>query len=89
MADNKPESRQKRETGSDIKYYLGFKLDGVNRYANLSQTLSGEVTLAVYLDPDVRKFTDDPFSFKPFWPFNDRNLIVQASIISVLLCVCY
>ncbi len=64
-----------------LDFYIGFRLDGVTTYTNLSQTLRDKGTITVYIDPVVHKFDDDEHvrDFKPYWPFHDNFIGIEVS----------
>ncbi len=86
-----PSQRRKRDTDKikvheegDLEFYIGFDLDGVNRYQNLSQSLPEFAELDVYVNPKISKFPDGPFNFRPFWPFHEKFVVVMVS--TFLVC---
>jgi hypothetical protein len=54
------------------KFYIGFILDGVTRYENLSQALPGQGIVDVFSDPIVEQFPEDVIGFKVY----ESNTIV-------------
>ena len=55
----------------EVDFTLGMKLDGVDKYKNLSIALPEYSQIQVYIDPKIQPF-DEIITFRPFSPFNDR-----------------
>lgn len=65
--------RQRRQTRQYLnnpqkhQYYLGFKLDGVTAFANLTEALGNEKgIIKIYYDPEIEPWTPKIRTFKPY-----------------------
>ena len=72
-------SRVNRED-SNITFFLGFVLDGVSVYRNLSDVLPEYSTVDVYFNPAFFYFEerDNIRAFRPFGSFDDRVLNIEV-----------
>jgi hypothetical protein len=43
---------------ADLKFYIGFKLDGYDKYEDLSKVLPDQQTFGVSYDPVIEQFTE-------------------------------
>ena len=86
-------SRQKRQTsitineekGIDVE--IGFTLDGIQTYENITTTLPEYSKLFVYADPVVTGFEPPSFTriFTSTWPVSEKYLEIKVSILELLL----
>ena len=75
--------RQDGETVNErlqLTIYIGFILDGVTTFRNLSGIT--ENTLTIYIDPIIHIFKEDDQIriYRPFSPFNDAFLDMRVSV---------
>ena len=64
-----------------LTFYLGFILDGVESYKNMSIVNPHIGVIRVYRNPEIEMFTDEGH-VKPYmiyWPVNDNHIIIQVS----------
>ena len=81
-------ARRKRQAETDdsdlilnsdtLQFYLGFRLDGVTRYRNMSEVSSSLGILSVYVNPEMETLDDDVTVYRPYWPFDDDNLEIKV-----------
>ena len=58
----------------DLQFYVGFRLDGVRLYRNMSEVLPQFGILDVYVNPEFEAFTEEVQYFRPYWPFNHDSI---------------
>ena len=61
-----------------LQFYIGFKLDGVMRYKNMSDLQPQFGILNVYINPEFEEFDDEVTNYRPYWPFNDDQVDVKV-----------
>ena len=61
-----------------LQFYLGFHLDGVLTYRNMSEVSPALGILSVYVNPEIRPLDDDVTIYRPYWPFNDKNIEIKV-----------
>ena len=86
-------SRQKRQTsrtindekGIDVE--IGFILDGIQTYENITTSLPEYSKLSVYANPVISGFEPPSFTrtFTPTWPVSDKYLEIKVSILELIL----
>lgn len=52
------DTRFLNEVTTSLNFYIGFKLDGFNKYENLSGVLPALQTIDVSYDPIIQQFTE-------------------------------
>ena len=69
------------DSDGDMFFYFGFRLDGVEEYVNMTGVLPNVGPLKVYSDPEFEMFegADHLEFWRPYWPFNDKQLTVRVS----------
>ena len=83
-------SRETRDSGSDwevnhkLEFYIGFQLDGVKDYRNLSTILPTVGKLEVFRDPVLYQF-EGKDNIKDFYPGVDVFLDIKVCIINGIL----
>ena len=78
-----PPSRRKRSSansqlnGDQLYFAIGFRMDGVTVYSNLTANSAFGV-LKVYRNPVFYMFEEDKHIkvFRTYWPFNDQRVAV-------------
>lgn len=66
----------------NLQFYLGFKLDGVQAYRNLTKTkIPGGGILNVYEDPHVHHFPENKNLrlYQPFWPYQHKVVRITVN----------
>ena len=58
----------------DLQFYIGFVLDGVSKYQNLTDTLPRYARLYVYADPDVYEFEREVLPFRA----SDEHIVIKV-----------
>ena len=60
---------------------MGFTLDGVEQYHNLSETMPEFGTISVFRDPEIHSFREDELIrvHRPYWPFSDDIIDIKVS----------
>jgi hypothetical protein len=64
---------------ADLKFYIGFKLGGYDKYEDLSQVLPDQQTFGVSYDPVIKQFTE-PDMLRWY------NHPAEGNYISILVC---
>ena len=62
-----------------LQFYIGFQLDGVMTYKNLSEALPQMGILNVFTNPEFEEFDDEVTNYRPYWPFDDDKVDVKVS----------
>ena len=58
----------------DLAFYIGFMLDGVSKYQNLTNTLPSYARLYVYDDPVVYEFEGEVLPFRG----RDKHIVIKV-----------
>ena len=61
-------------------FYIGFRLDGVDTYQNLSEALPEYSRLTVYADPQVEPWDVRLRDFRTFSPFNHKSIEIKVCV---------
>ena len=66
-----------RET---LQFFMGFVLDGVTLYRNLSNILPQYAYLKVFLNPDIHRFHEEGHirNYRPYWPYDDNQIVIKV-----------
>lgn len=66
----------------DASFFLGFQLDAVDTYRNLSESLPEYSRLTVHFSPEFYRFEEEGHVriFKTYSPHNDEILTIKVSI---------
>ena len=81
--------RRKRQTidvveykiNSDaLQFYVGFRLDGVTLYRNLSISNPQYSILNVFFNPEFEDFEGGVRLHRPYWPFSDTIVTINVSL---------
>ena len=76
---------KERLNGLDTQFYLGFKLDGVTEYRNLSEAPGHFAPLSMFHNPVFEMFEESVRVFRPYWPYDHEALEISVRILSLLL----
>ena len=88
-------SRRKRQTdtsanefklnNNDLEFFIGFRLDGVTDYLDLTDISPQYSILTVFINPQLESFDGDGIKvYRTYWPFNDDHVVIKASDIIIL-----
>lgn len=71
----------KNDSRDDLRFYIGFIFDGVNKYLNLSETLPRYGLLDVYENPTIYAFSEPDHirKLQLCQPYNDSSLIIKVT----------
>ena len=58
----------------DLEFYIGFVMDGIKKYQNLTDTLPRYARLDVYTDPDVYEFEREVLPFRA----SDEHIVIKV-----------
>ena len=82
--------------GDGLQFYLGFILDGVEIYRNMSDRKPEFGILNVYQNPEFEPFEGGVKIFRTYWPYNDEDVAtkvcrptVRCSLSTSLCCRYY
>lgn len=71
-----PRTRRESVKAPYEEFYIGFVLDGVTRYENLSQALPTQGTVDVFRDPLVERFPGDVVDFKVY---ESQTIVIKVT----------
>ncbi len=78
------ESKVTSISSYNYKFFIGFDLDGVVEYQNVSISLPEYAMLTVYADPQLMTFKEEygneVMTFKPYSPYNHEYIDISVSI---------
>ncbi len=78
------ESRVATISSETYMFFIGFDLDGVVKYRNLSISLPEYAKLNVYADPQLTTFKEEygnnVMTFKPYSPYNHLYIDISVRI---------
>ena len=63
---------------AELRFYLGFRLDGVDAYHNMTSGALRLDELRVYEDPALERFDDDVQLYRPYWPYSHRYIVIKV-----------
>ena len=71
---------EKKLNDDRIQFYLGFKLDGVSIYRNMSVADPQYGIIDVYVNPKLKKFTEEDSvrMFRPYWPYSNKYVVIKV-----------
>jgi hypothetical protein len=68
-------------TNDTLTFYLGFILDGVESYRNMSLSNPNLGIIRVYKNPEFEMFTEEGHikAYRKYWPINDNGIMIVVS----------
>ncbi len=69
-----------RLNDDELEFYVGFTLDGVDSYHNLSETMPEFGTMDVFRNPEFEEFQEDELVrvHRPYWPFSHDEVNIKV-----------
>ena len=63
----------------NLDFLIGFRLDGVMDYLDLTEINPQYSILTVYINPEFESFEGDGIKvYRPYWPFDDDHIVVKV-----------
>ncbi len=80
-----------RLNDDELEFYVGFTLDGVEQYHNLSETMPEFGTISVFRDPEIHSFEEKDLIriHRPYWPYQHNIVEIEVCTVAVSQDECF